>query len=158
MGGSIENMKPTNVCEVYSVSDNTWQLLPSLPEPKFSQSLCLFSDAWLFQFGGFGSDRAPSPSIERLKLEDGKQWEVLSLKLTRAVSSMGVFQLSLKEMVVFGGWDDGKITEAFFVKEEAPGKFSIHSEDECKLQNEDIFLYNGAIKLDTEHHQIMVCG
>ena len=71
---------------------------------------------------------------------------------------MGVFQLSLKEMVVFGGWDDGKITEAFFVKEEAPGKFSIHSEDECKLQNEDIFLYNGAIKLDTEHHQIMVCG
>ena len=36
--------------------------------------------------------------------------------------------------MVFGGWDDGKITDAFFVKEEAPGKFSIHSEDECKLQ------------------------
>ncbi len=61
VGGSIENLNPTKICEYYSVSENTWNAMPSIPEAKLSQSLCVFSDTWLYQFGGFnGNGKAPS--------------------------------------------------------------------------------------------------
>jgi len=35
-GGTISGQTPTDVCEVYSVNENTWSLLPKLNDARFS--------------------------------------------------------------------------------------------------------------------------
>lgn len=48
IGGSLQDHKGTDQCEYYNVGDDTWAPLPKLPSGRFSQSLCIFSDTWLF--------------------------------------------------------------------------------------------------------------
>jgi hypothetical protein len=85
-----------------------------------------------------------------LKLEGGKEWETLNVVLPKALSSVGIFQLSIKEMVIFGGWSDVNQNACYFLKEENPNKFVVNVEDECLLQDADIFLFNGAVRIDTD--------
>ena len=53
IGGTLAKQDPTNVCEYYNVIDDTWTDLPPLPEKRFSSSLCIFNDEYLFSFGGY---------------------------------------------------------------------------------------------------------
>ena len=63
--------------------------------------------------------------MEKLRLEGGTEWEPLNITMPRALSSVGVFQLNLKELVVFGGWDNANQKDCYFIKEEAPNKFTV---------------------------------
>ena len=53
IGGSIGKHKATDKCEFYNIDTDEWKELPNLPEARFSSSLCIFNDEWLFNFGGF---------------------------------------------------------------------------------------------------------
>ena len=44
IGGTLPKQQATDVCEEYIVEKNEWVQLPKLTEPKFSQSLCVFTD------------------------------------------------------------------------------------------------------------------
>jgi len=51
---------------------------------------------------------------------------------------------------VFGGWDSANQKDCYFIKEEGPDKFAVFQEDECRLNDPDIFLFTGALRIDTE--------
>lgn len=48
--------------------------------------------------------------------------------------------------------------ECYFLKAETTDKFGISTEDECKLQDADIFQFNGAIRMETDKSAMIVCG
>jgi hypothetical protein len=64
----------------------------------------------------------------------------------------------MKEIVIFGGWDSDNLTDSYFLKEDTPNKFSIQAEDECYLQDADLFLFTGAFRQDTDKGEVVVCG
>lgn len=78
--------------------------------------------------------------------------------MPRALSSTGAFQLNLNEILVFGGWDSENQVDSFFLKIEQSGKQSIYQEDECKLEDADIFLFTGALRQDTEKGEVIFSG
>ena len=78
--------------------------------------------------------------------------------MPRALSSTGAFQVTLNEILVFGGWDSENQTDSFFFKIENSGQVSIYQEDECKLQDADIFLFTGAFRQDTEAGEVVFSG
>ena len=91
IGGTLPKQQATDVCEEYLVEQDKWVKLPSLSEPKFSQSLCVFTDQWLYQFGGSSRDLKLSNKIERLNLQERSAWEIVSVEMPRALSSTGAF-------------------------------------------------------------------
>ncbi len=93
-----------------------------------------------------------------MNIEKSQAWEALKVTLPSALSSIGAFSLSLKEMVLFGGWDTENQKDVYFMKEEKADTFKISTEDECQLENADIFLFTGAVKYDTERNEIIVGG
>ena len=53
VGGTIGNQVATDKSEYYNVQEDRWVEMPELREAKFSLSLCIFSDQYLFAFGGY---------------------------------------------------------------------------------------------------------
>jgi len=107
VGGTVGKVKPTNKCEVYDVTADKWTELPPLSEPRFSCSLCLFTDEHLFAFAGFDGSHNFLSSIERLNISPDKagvKWQKLGVSMPQSVSTCGSFQISQKHFVVFGGW------------------------------------------------------
>jgi hypothetical protein len=93
VGGSTGKHLPTNLCEVYDIRADKWSKLPNLSEPRFSESLCIFNDEWLFAIGGFDGNHSLTSKIERLSItEDSKEgWETLDVTLPVKLSSPGTF-------------------------------------------------------------------
>lgn len=50
--GGYENSVLTKTCEVYSVKQDKWRLLPSLNEEKCSSALCVLNGRFLYCLGG----------------------------------------------------------------------------------------------------------
>jgi hypothetical protein len=70
IGGSTGKHQPTNLSEVYDIKADSWTKLPNLNEPRFSQSLCILNDEWLFAIGGFDSNHTLTSKIERLNIRE----------------------------------------------------------------------------------------
>lgn len=72
IGGSVGKHKATDKCEYYDIESDNWVSLPSLSEPRFSHTLCVFNDEWLFAFGGFNKDQNLLTKIERYDISTEK--------------------------------------------------------------------------------------
>ena len=71
-GGICPKMKALTDCDVYSVTEDNWSSLKPLNEARFSQSLAIFNDVWLFQFGGFGEVLGAAAFWEQTPKQDGQ--------------------------------------------------------------------------------------
>ena len=65
VGGLTAGRKPSDICEMYNV-DGAWVTLADLLSPRFSSSLCIFNDEWLYNFGGYDKNGVLTNTIERL--------------------------------------------------------------------------------------------
>jgi N-acetylneuraminic acid mutarotase len=163
-GGTVGKHKPTAKAEYYDVSTNKWIPLAALNEAKFSQSMCLFNEELLFSFGGFDASQKPSTQIERLNVKmQNSKWNKLIITLPHPLSNMGCFQLNLKQILVFGGWKNENTRETFILQQDAIAKHRIIKQGEKEgprnnLETADIFLFNGAHKIDTVSNTILFCG
>lgn len=69
-GGTVGKHKPTSKAEMYDVPSNKWISLPNLTEAKFSQSMSLLNEEYLYSFGGFDEKQKPSTMVERLNIKN----------------------------------------------------------------------------------------
>lgn len=120
VGGSTGKHKATNKCEMYSIEENKWSDIPMLNEAKFSHSLCMFNDEFLFAFGGFGDNHKLSATIERLNITPEKigttKWVKLQVSLPANISSAAAFQLNMKQIVICGGWNKESQATAYILQ------------------------------------------
>lgn len=95
VGGSIENQAASSKCEVYDLKQDKWSELPNLNMARFSMSLVIFNDTYLYAFGGNGGESMKiTDNIERLNLENiSAGWESLSLKLPYPLANAGSYQV-----------------------------------------------------------------
>ena len=63
VGGTGQARKALALCEFYSIEDNIWHDLPSLPEPRYSCSICLMGKDNLLCFGGNDSSNKLTNTI-----------------------------------------------------------------------------------------------
>lgn len=52
VAGGYHNGELTRSCEAYSISTNSWRVLPQLNEAKCSVTLCTLNGRYLYCFGG----------------------------------------------------------------------------------------------------------
>ena len=90
IGGVTTGRKATDICEMYNV-DGAWVTLADLPEPRFSSSLCMFNDEWLYNFGGYDKNGVLTNTIERLNGQHQNGWETLTTRLPMKASFSGIF-------------------------------------------------------------------
>jgi N-acetylneuraminic acid mutarotase len=157
VGGTSHKMQPLASCEVYSIAEDRWTDLKSLKEPRFSQSLVVFNDIWLYQFGGFKKNPNSTDlvnTIEKLNLEKPKaDWTQINVTLPAGISTIGGFALDLSRIVIFGGWSQENQKNAYLMTE-TKDKWVLTELD--PLQGEDIFLYNGCLR--REGSEVTFCG
>lgn len=83
---------------------------------------------------------SPSNSIERLS-KGQNNWQKLEVKMPTHNFDLGAFQISDKEIVVFGGFSEGSQKSAHIYETGLPGEGSFKP---CKsLEDPDFFLQNG---------------
>lgn len=169
VGGYI-NGKLTTKCEKYSVLGNCWSPLPELNEPKASSSACLMNDRYLYCFGGLSRNMQGQAflnnAIETIDLKsDFAKWEKLNLSLPIHGCDIGCVPIKSDEILVFGGWNKTAQKQAYIVKRQQGGLFSMPSHDinltnnSSVLESPDFFLVNGiAIHTPTNPSLIKIAG
>jgi len=114
-----------NNCELYYPKTDSYHYFPSLAIARENASSCVFkqgSDLYIYCFGGF--DKRAIDNIERIKLEFSKdpdetlnmtrplinsRWEMIkNASLEKSVECCGTFQISEKEIIIFGGFQNGE--------------------------------------------------
>jgi len=63
-----------------------------------------------------------------------------------------------KEIVIFGGFDLQYLNNSFLLVLEGRANFKINTEKPKKLQNADIIMFNGGIRLDIDKSEYVICG
>lgn len=105
-GGLYASFSATSSCEVYSIENNTWSDLPSLPIPNFSLSLSLFKKNHLIAVGGTDEQKRALNSILILNIsQENAKWQRMNVALPQAASEVGLFPQSDSKMLIFGGWN-----------------------------------------------------
>lgn len=78
--------------------------------------------------------------------------------MPHGLSTIGAFQLSANEMLIFGGWDDSNQSSTYLLRDLGQNSIQISSEPDMHLAEPDIFLFNGAFRQDTDRGEVTVCG
>jgi len=80
--------------------------------------LFVFNDEWLFAIGGFNKNHELTNTIERLNIQNDlpTNWQTLKVVIPSVTSNPGAIQVSLKEIVVFGGWDNNTLKTSFMIR------------------------------------------
>ena len=161
-GASGANKTPTNVCEIYSVENDSWSSIEDLCQPRFSASV-IENNNELFVFGGQDTVNETAEhynlkSIEWIDLNsENPKWEVLSEELPFASAFSGAIALHPREILIFGGWDkQTDIDNCVLLKESSPGEFSLTEAD--PLQDADKFLISGPRARDDQNRNIVIFG
>lgn len=118
IGGSDEYQSLNN-CELYYPSTDTYYSFPSIQLRRENASICVMNTQegiWIYVLGGF--DKQAINAIERIQLEFDadydvpvviSKWECLKdVTLMNSVECCGTFQLSDKEILIFGGLQKGE--------------------------------------------------
>lgn len=108
VGGLGQDCEILRSCERYSVDRDEWLALPDLNIPAMNPSVCVFSQEYLFKFGGKRSEDELANTIERLHL-GGDSWELIHLdtrSIPRLPSSSCCFQVNRSTMIFLGGTFD----------------------------------------------------
>jgi len=61
-------------CELYEISTDKWQALPSLNISRREHTGCVFGEKICYLFGGWNAEYTSINEIEWLDLQAGKQW------------------------------------------------------------------------------------
>lgn len=156
-GGNCKENDVIDKCEMYVRSKDQWFELPTMNIAKSSVGLCEFTSTngtnWLYAMGGL--QRTPTSKdaeilneIERVEL--GKNlvngWEILSLRLPEKLCDVGTFQISERQIMIYGGWNSLPSTNVHYFDPETE-RMIIKSAtiDDEKLKLRDFFLVNGTV-------------
>jgi len=101
------------ICEKIELKSQRWRSVPSLNMRRCNPILCVFSNNFLYAFGGTDG-YSPLGSVERLG-SNSKQWEILPdfcNDTTNAFLRVGghAQQISKKEIMIFGGHSRTRLT------------------------------------------------
>jgi hypothetical protein len=167
-GGYVTENTVFDKCEMYKRDENRWYELPGMGKPKCSNGLCEFESKgkmWLYSFGGLW--RSPNSSnvsllndIERLDLGDTFEngWETLSIRLLENICDVGVYQVSEKSIMVYGGWNIKARNDVFYFEPDSERKvIKTAATDNEKLVKPDFFLINGTVGRN-EDNKIFIQG
>jgi len=99
--GGFNHTKCLSGCEKYDIHKNQWAAIPKLNNQKSNIGVCTFNE-FIYTFGGFLNDDHEDDFIERLSINEPKQWEFVG-KLYKKIQNPGVIQISPKEILIFGG-------------------------------------------------------
>jgi len=103
-GGAISDEVCSKTCEIYNISENNWQMMPSLNEQKANVSLLQLGEGKkIYCFGGHQWDKF-FDTIETISNESTDQeWKILAIKLPTPSHSIGAIELSNNHILIFGG-------------------------------------------------------
>jgi hypothetical protein len=124
IGGSDES-STLNSCELYYPTTDTYYSFPSLKLARENASSCIFikeNEIYIYCFGGF--DKKAIDGIERIKLTFStdadetligtrpiieSKWDLIkNAALEKSVECCGTFQISDREIIIFGGFQNGE--------------------------------------------------
>eukprot|EP00826_Nyctotherus_ovalis_P026216 TRINITY_DN2048_c0_g6_i1.p1 TRINITY_DN2048_c0_g6~~TRINITY_DN2048_c0_g6_i1.p1 ORF type:complete len:476 (+),score=146.56 TRINITY_DN2048_c0_g6_i1:31-1458(+) len=93
-------------CEEYSVTDNRWQMLPSLNKPRFYSGTALLGNS-VYAVGG----RTTNGEIERLDLAEKKRWVLVNVVASEMVFTADTlaFPYSPEEIMVLRGGNQTEV-------------------------------------------------
>lgn len=121
-------------CEVYSLNENRWSLLPSLSQPRSFSAAVLMGDAEVYVIGGLNS----RDTIERLDLREKHAWTTLTLSAKSEVTLSGypvAFPVAGDEVLIMAGNNTAE-TAVLNTKESTVKK-------RANVGRADKFLFNG---------------
>ena len=105
LGGRTRDKKFLDYCEKYNIGVNKWEKAPTLNEAKLNISATTFNCSLLYVFGGYKGTF--TNKIEVLNTaKPGTGWKLLKCSHTNdwvAKDEMGCFQISMNEIIIFGG-------------------------------------------------------
>jgi len=105
--GGISPKSLLNYCEAYYISKDLWVQQNPLSTPRKQTSLCVFSGAAVYAFGGNTAKDLPIDSIEKLKLGDPKNtWRNVFLAGGASffpLSSSLIAQIDEETILIAGG-------------------------------------------------------
>ena len=69
----------------------------------------------MFAIGGTNAAHKETKAIQRLNITDPKEWETLAIKLPAALCNIGLFQVEINQLLIFGGFSSSKATATTLV-------------------------------------------
>ena len=100
-GGLNYTEKILKKCERFSVSDNKWEPIADMGEPRKNSSACTLTTDTIYIFGG-SSQSQSSDTIEQYSIATNT-WNTLKVKLPSPISFLTSFKVSQTQILLLGG-------------------------------------------------------
>lgn len=114
-GGLDENGEPTDFVDKLALRDLhnnekafSWIEMPSLPEKVYNCAISIYNTHSLISVGGSNAKHQSLDSICVLDMKTDKKWKKIRTTLPSPACNVGLCQLELDKMVIFGGFNDGQ--------------------------------------------------
>ena len=139
-------------------------MLPALEKPLYSTSCVVFNSESLYTVGGTDTRHKEVKIFQRLNLNEPQEWEVLPLKLPQTLCNIGLCQVELNQLLIFGGFSSSKAGATTLVcnmLESEGGQLILRKVGDGKagsLQTSDIFLFNGVARVEEESKDFYLVG
>jgi len=100
-GGLNYTEKVLRKCERYMVSENKWDAIADMIEPRKNSSACTLTADTIYVFGG-SSHATSLDSIEQYSIS-ANAWTLLKIRMPSPVSFLTCFKVSQTQILLLGG-------------------------------------------------------
>eukprot|EP00347_Sterkiella_histriomuscorum_P013816 403363255 len=154
-GGDNQQLRITNLCEIYNINGDQWSILPELNVKRANSCVCLFNNKYIYVFGGESPDYPGfniSESIERLDLsKKDSSWQELDLGTIHGECWFSpksqALQINDTQIYIFGGINthklDGEVGKSLLLS-----IVDQENEFECELKEKD--RYNKKVQANSK--------
>jgi hypothetical protein len=153
--------------EIFNVNDNYWTVISSMNTKRASHSLLSTENGRsVYAFGGVDANGMALDTIERFRFTHAENpladtnvsWELINVVLPQPIINIGCAQLSLKEILVFGGFTaegDTLATGRVMMIENEDKGVHLLLQDPINLETADAFSNPASIKKQDDNIYIM---